>query len=322
MGSDPVQIPTATLNTGAKIPVIGLGTWKAKGGIVGESVEHAIRAGYRHIDCAAAYGNQDEIGVAFEKIFKDGVVKREDLWITSKLWNSDHAAERVPQALKETLKDLKLSYLDEYLMHWPVTGNKGDKVDPPIEETWRALEKVHKEGLAKAIGVSNFTSKKLEALLSYADVTPAVNQIEVHPYFRNEKTIDFCRSKGIHVTAYSPLGSPDSADEVKREESRSILQDPEVKRIADKMDKSPAQILIRWAIQHGTSVIPKATSETHIKGNLDVLNWELSKEDYDTLNSLKYQKRMVDGTMFMSSEGPYRTAEDMWDDEAHLEATE
>lgn len=310
---------TAKLNTGSLIPMLGLGTYTNHKGHEGmpKTIYTAIKLGYRHIDCAKAYDNQADVAKGLAKALKEGLVKREDLWITSKLWNSEHGNARA--AIEGTLKELGLEYLDEYLIHWPVTGNRGPVVRPPIRETWRQMEDLWRAGLAKNIGVSNFSVAKMKVLLSYAEVPPAVNQVEVHPYWRNQKIIDFCQQHNVHVTAYSPLGAPGSKDVVKQEETPSLLQEPAVVAAAEKLGKSPAQILIRWGLQHGTSVIPKATSEAHLKSNLEVLEWTLPNSDYDAISSIQFQRRLVDGTaqslQFIGDDKPYRTISELWDGE-------
>eukprot|EP00884_Botryococcus_braunii_P000023 jgi/Botrbrau1/10020/Bobra.0012s0107.1 len=237
--------------------------------------------------------------------------------ITSKLHNKHHAADDVRKGCQQILDNLKTSYLDLFLVHWPVSQNEGPSLQPPMKETWQAMEKLVDDGLVKSIGVSNFSVKKLEDLVTYARIVPAVHQIEVHPYFRNSYNVDFCHSKGIHVTAYSPLGSPDSATMQNRGESPpELLKDPVVAKIAEKLGKHPAQVLIRWAIQNKTSVIPKASSKSHLRSNLDVLSWELSAQDFKELSGLEYQARMVDGSMWLKPEtGPYKTLDDLWDGE-------
>jgi diketogulonate reductase-like aldo/keto reductase len=252
--------------------------------------------------------------VALESAFKEGLVKREELFVTSKLWNDQHAVEDVPQALKQTLSDLKLEYLDLYLIHWPLRARKGDTSDSKLvdetnyEETWRAMERVKEQGLAKSIGVSNLSTKKLGEVLSYAKIPPAVNQIELHPLWRNDKMLAFAKEKGVHLSAYSPLGSGD--------ENRKVLEYPVVKQIAEKLGKTPAQVVLRWGLQRGTSVLPKSTNFDRLRSNLEVTEWSLSDEDMKALSSIEDQARIVAGTGFVGKKtGPYKTTEELWDGE-------
>jgi len=308
---------TAKLNSGYEIPLVGLGTWKAPPGEVGEAVKAGLRCGYRHIDGAYIYKNEPEVGEAYQVIWKEGRVKREDVFITSKLWNTEHAAEDVGKACRKTLKDLQLEYLDNYLIHWPQTFNEGPEVQPPIQETWQAMEKLVDEGLVRSIGLSNFSVKKVAAVLAYARIKPAIVQVEIHPYFRNDQLVEFCKEKGIHVTAYSPLGfpTPGPPSKFSRDNTPWVLQDKVVQEVARKLGKSPAQVLIRWAIQHGTSVIPKSTTAERIKQNLDVLDWEIPEDDYRKLSSFEFQMRMQDGTEGVYPNGPYKSIDEFWDGE-------
>ena len=301
-----------TLSNGCEMPMLGFGTWKGNKGEIYASVMSAVKAGYRHVDCAEYYKNEGEVGDAIEEILGHGVVSRSELFLVSKLWNTDHGAKRVRAACEKSIRLLKVDYLDLYLIHWPVTGNRGAEVSPSIRETWEAMEALVDDGLVRAIGVSNFSSKKVEELLSYARVAPAVVQVECHPYCRNSKLIRWCAKKNIHVTAHSSLGSPDSASMLRRT-GPALMDDPLLQELAEKYGKDIGQILIRYGLDHGTSVLAKSLKPRRIAGNIAVFDWDLSEEDYKKLNGLSTQKRMVDGSAFLSGQGPYRTLEDLWD---------
>jgi len=289
------------LNDGNNIPIIGLGTWKSEKNLVGNAVKFAIiNAGYRHIDCASIYQNEKEIGEIFKNIFNKRI-KREKVFITSKLWNTDHKRQDVEKACKLTLYDLQLKYLDLYLIHWGVAFKHGGDLEPidkngkaitapiSIQETWQAMEDLVKKGLAKSIGVANFTTMMLVDLLTYAKIKPVANQIELHPYNTQTKLVDFCKYKNIVVTAYSPLGRQ-GATTIQRPK---LFSEPLIKKLASKYKKTEAQILLNWGIGRNTVVIPKSVHLQRIKENFDIFNFELSQEDQNKIEELNRNHRFV-----------------------------
>lgn len=304
---------TVTLKTGLAMPLVGLGTWKSKPGEVKTAVYEALKIGYRHIDCAWRHKNQTEVGEALAQAFEEGIVKREDLWITSKLWNDFHAEADVEPHLQDTLNQLQLTYLDLYLVHYPATTIEAPTLTPPYSETWAAMEAVLMKGLVHSIGVSNMSIKKLEEMKEYASVPPVVCQGEMHPLFRQDDLFKYCESEGIHWTAYAPLGSRDSAESMNHI-GYTLLQNETVVKIADEVKKTPAQVLIRWALQHGTSVIPKSVCIEHIRENFEVFDWELSVEQYQALSTLEPQARFLLGDFLLMPGGPYKSVAIFWDE--------
>jgi len=284
------KVPFATLNSGKKIPLFGLGTWQSKPGEVGAAVRDAIEIGYRHFDCAAIYGNEKEIGEVFADSIKKGTVKREDLFVTSKLWNTNHHPDNVEGACKKTLKDLQLDYLDLYLIHWPISWEftgydlkpgvpKDDKGElkfskVSIQQTWQAMEKLVDSGLAKSIGVSNFTHGQILDMLAYAKIVPAVNQIELHPYLNQKNVLITTNKLGVHTTSYTTLaqGKP--------------LKDPVIISIAEKHKKTPTQIVLRWAHQYGISIIPKSVHKDRLAENMSIFDFELSNDEMSQIGAL------------------------------------
>ena len=304
---------------GDKLPSIGLGTWLSKKNEVYDAVVEAIRFGYRQIDCAYIYQNEKEIGQAIQFAIKSGWVKREDLFITSKLWNSDHAPERVDIAIRRSLKDLQLDYLDLYLIHWPVAFKTGheqakdasDLLTPdemPILTTWQAMEQSKINGLTKHIGVSNFNIQKLQKLINEAGIKPELNQFELHPYFQQTDLVDFCHKNELLVTAYSPLGSRHLV-----QSEAGLTREKLIVEMASKHSCSPAQVLLAWGMQRGIAVIPKSVHPVRIQENFKAIDVQLADEDVNQINSLECNLRIAKGLFCVMPGGPY-TLRNIWND--------
>jgi len=259
---------TTTLNNGVKMPWLGLGVWRVEeGSQVEQSVAAAIANGYRSIDTAAVYGN--EVGVG--KAVRESGVKREELFITTKVWNADQGFDSTLRAHEESLKRLGLDYVDLYLVHWPVK----DK----YRETWKALVKLYEEKRVRAIGVSNHQIRHLDAIINDTGLVPAVNQVEYHPLLSQVELLSYCKTKGIQLEAWSPLMQGNNLDH------------PTLKEIATKHGKSTAQVVLRWDLQHGVVTIPKSTQEARIKENSDVFDFVLSAEEMGKIDAMNENRR-------------------------------
>lgn len=250
------------LNNGVKIPIFGLGTYLSTGAGIADIVAEAIELGYRHLDTAAFYRNEREIG---EAVRKSGI-GRDEIFITTKLWNDDHGYDNALAAFDASLDKLGLDYVDLYLIHFPVYGKRQD--------SWRALEDILEDGRVRAIGVSNYMERHLSELLRNSESVPTVNQVEFHPFLYQRHLLDFCNSKDIRLEAYSPLTKG------------RRLNDTRLGEIAREYNRTPAQILIRWSLQHDLIVIPKSSNPDRIRENADVFDFSISKEDMERLNTL------------------------------------
>lgn len=305
------------------MPILSLGTWKIWPAQAATAVEEAIKIGYRGLDCAADYGNEKEVGKGIAAAIEAGVCKREDLFITSKLWNTYHRKENVRTACERTLSDLGLKYLDLYLIHFPISLRfipfehrypPGWSVDPDaipevaeldnvsIIETWRAMEELVEAGLVKNIGVSNFNCALLMDLVKQSKIPIAANQVEIHPNLRQDRLLKFCNENNIVITAYSCLGSGSYVDLGMADPTESILENPKIKDIAVELKKTPAQVVLRWHVQRGVTLVPKSSKAERLQENFNIFDFELKPEHIEVFNSLPDGKRYNDPGVYMGTQ--------------------
>ncbi len=315
-GVDPATVPYRTLWSGAKIPAVGLGTFgsdSVSGEAIAAAVKEAIAVGYRHIDCAAVYGNEHLIGESLHEVLDSGLIQREELWITSKLWNDKHAEVDVIPACEKSLRDLQLDYLDLYLIHWPFPNHHDPGVDvnardphaiPYIHEnymkTWRQLEKLVDMGLVKHIGTSNMTRPKLDLVLRDARIKPMVNEMELHPHFQQPELFQYCLDNGIVPIGYSPIGSPARPSRDTTPDDTVDIEDPVIVAIAQRLGVHPAVVCVKWAVQRGQVPIPFSTKRKNVLSNLQAaVSDPLTDEEMAAIAGIDKNCRLIKGQVFL-----------------------
>jgi alcohol dehydrogenase (NADP+) len=324
---DPALVPQRTLHTGARMPAIGLGTFGSDhvtNEEIATAVKGAAQVGYRHFDCASVYRNEDRIGRALREIVASGI-SREELWITSKLWNDKHAARDVIPSCRQSLADLQLDYLDMYLVHWPFpnfhppgcdVSSRSPDARPYIHqnymETWRQMEKLVDLGLVRHIGTSNMTIPKLRLLLPDARIAPAVNEMEMHPHMQQTELFEFVRAQGIAPIAYSPIGSPGRPERDRTPEDTVDIEDPAIVAIARRLGVHPAVVCVKWAQQRGATPIPFSVNPRNYLANLQgVVSAPLTDADMASIAGIDKNCRLIKGQVFLWKQD--QTWEDLWD---------
>lgn len=321
------RVPRRRLWTGATMPAIGLGTFGSDH-VAHREVAAAVKAaavlGYRHFDCASVYGNESFVGESLREIFASGI-PREEVWVTSKLWNDKHGEDEVIPSCEKSLADLKLDYLDLYLVHWPFPNHHPPGCDvtarnphavPYIHKnymrTWRKMEELVDRGMVRHIGTSNMTIPKMELLLRDARIQPAVNQMELHPHFQQPEFFHYLIDRGIQPVAYSPLGSPGRPERDRTPEDTSPLDDPAILKIAKRLGMHPAAVCIKWAVERGQVPIPFSTNPKNLASNLQAATGEpLCEEDRKAIEQLDRNCRLIKGQVFLWKEN--QSWEDLWD---------
>ena len=303
------------------MPAVGMGLWKLDNDIAAKTVRDAIEIGYRHLDSAADYGNEAEVGDGISAALNEGLCKRDDLWITSKLWNTDHRPEHVAVGRERSLNDLKLDVLDLYMIHFPISlkhvphkerypsgwlfdeNTLEMQIDPvPIYETWAAMEELVSSGKVKNIGICNFTTGMMHDLLSYAKIPPAALQIESHPYLTQNRLVRLCQDRGIAVTAFSPLAALSYIPMNMADEGESVLTELVIKSVAERVARTPAQVVLRWAVQRGTTVIPKSSNSNRMRENLQLFDFDLTDNEMAAISALNQNHRFNDPGDFCETE--------------------
>ncbi len=326
-GVDPAGVPTRTLWTGATMPAIGLGTFGSDrygGEVVAEAVQDALAVGYRHIDCAAAYGNEPLIGQVLHDALRAGL-RRDELWITGKLWNDKHGEHEVIPACEQSLQDLRLDYLDLYLIHWPFANAHAPGVDVSSRDpharpyhheqymrTWRQMEKLVERGLVRHIGASNMTIAKLGPVLRDATIKPACNEMEVHPHFQQPALFQYVMENNMAPIGFSPIGSPSRPDRDRTESDTVDIEDPVIVRIAQRLHVHPAVVCVKWAVQRGQIPIPFSVHRDQYLSNLrGVVSEPLTEEEMEDIGRIDRNCRLIKGQVFL-----WNSAlgwEDLWD---------
>ena len=306
----------------SEMPSVGLGLWKLDQPETADIIVNGVKSGYRHLDSAADYGNEIQVGEGIKQSLSQGICRREDLWVTSKLWNTFHRPEHVLPACEKSLRDLSTDYIDLYLIHFPISlkyvafdkryppewiydptaENPRMHIDPvPLSETWHAMEGLVEKGLVKEIGVCNYNSSLLHDLMAYASIKPAMLQIESHPFLTQEKLIKTAKNYGIAVTCFSPLGALSYMELEMADQNESVLNENAVKVAAERLDRTPAQVVLRWGLQRGTAVIPKTSKKERLIENQSLFDFELSNQEMSDISNLNVDRRFNDPGVFCES---------------------
>jgi diketogulonate reductase-like aldo/keto reductase len=324
---DPALVPQRHLYTGVTMPAIGLGTFGSDHvphQVVADTVKSAAAVGYRHFDCASVYGNESVIGLSFKEMLSGGL-QREDIWVTSKLWNNKHGEKDVIASCEKSLADLRLSYLNLYLVHWPFPNHHPPGCDvsvrnpnavPYIHEnymrTWRKMEELVDRGLVRHIGTSNMTIPKMKLVLRDARIKPAVNEMELHPHFQQPEFFQYLCENGIEPIGYSPIGSPGRPDRDRTPEDTAPTEDPVIVKIAERLGIHPAVVCIKWAVQRGQTPIPFSSNRRNYLGNLrGVVGEPLTSDDMKAIQGIDRNCRLIKGQVFLWKDN--QSWEDLWD---------